>query len=152
MPLDSGGQERGHVYPVQCMRLIEQMPREQRALRERLNDRLGLPFDFQAAQRLALGRVEEQVAQSGGTNWCMLIDRLGAAKDGGAMRLEPVGDTLVQGGGQALSDWAQWIHVVWHHSDHTPPPDSVRRLPAWGRDAKQHFLVKLAPGRQGRGF
>ena len=68
------------------------------------------------------------------------------------MRLEPVGDTLVQGGGQALSDWAQWIHVVWHHSDHTPPPHSVRRLPAWGGDAKQHFLVELAPGRQGRGF
>ena len=66
------------------------------------------------------------------------------------MRLEPVGDTLAKGGGQALTDWAQWIHVVWHHSDHTPPPPSVQRLPAWGGDAKQHFLVELAPGRQGR--
>ena len=39
--------------------LIEQTPRDQCALRERLKDRLGLHFDFQAAQRLALGRVHE---------------------------------------------------------------------------------------------
>ena len=47
MPLDSGGQERGHVYPVQCeylKLLIEQTPRDQCALRERLKDRLGLHF------------------------------------------------------------------------------------------------------------
>ena len=71
--------------------------------------------------------------------WCTLVHahrQDGSGKDSGAMRLEPVGDTLVQGGGQALSDWAQWIHVVWHHSDYTPPPHSVRRLPAWGGDAK----------------
>ena len=56
--------------------LIEQTPRDQCALRERLKYRLGLHFDFQAAQRLALGRVEEEAAQSGGAHWCMLIDKM----------------------------------------------------------------------------
>ena len=60
--------------------LIEQTPRDQCALRERLKDRLGLHFDFQAAQRLALGRVEEQAAQSGGAHWCMLIDKMDQRK------------------------------------------------------------------------
>ena len=60
--------------------LIEQTPRDQYALRERLKDRLGLHFDFQAAQRLALGRVEEQAAQSGGAHWCMLIDKMDQRK------------------------------------------------------------------------
>ena len=60
--------------------LIEQTPRDQCALRERLKDRLGLHFDFQAAQRLALGRVEEEVAQSGGAHWCMLIDKMDQRK------------------------------------------------------------------------
>jgi hypothetical protein len=60
--------------------LIEQTPRDQCALRERLKDRLGLHFDFHAAQRLALGRVEEEVAQSGGAHWCMLIDKMDQRK------------------------------------------------------------------------
>ena len=132
--------------------LVEQTPRDQCALRERFKDRLGLHFDFQAAQRLALGRVEEEVCPE---RWRTLVHahrQDGSAKDSGAMRLEPVGDTLVQVGGQALSDWAQWTHVVWHHSDHTPPPHNVRRLPTWGGDAKHNFLVEFAPGRQGRMF
>ena len=53
--------------------LIEQTPRDQCALRERLKDRGGLHFDFQSAQRLALGKVEEQAAQSSGAHWCMLL-------------------------------------------------------------------------------
>ena len=56
--------------------LIEQTPRDQCALRERLKGRLGLHFDFQTAQRLALGRVEEHLAQSGGAHWCMLTDKM----------------------------------------------------------------------------
>ena len=56
--------------------LIEQTPRVQCALCERLKDRLGLHVDFQAAQRLALNRVVEEAAQSGGAHWCMLIDKM----------------------------------------------------------------------------
>ena len=64
-----------------CLKLlIEQTPRDQCALRERLKYRSGLHFDFQAAQRLALGRVEEQVAQSGGAHWCMLTDNMDQRK------------------------------------------------------------------------
>ena len=40
-----------------------------------MKDRLGLHVDFQATQRLALGKVEEQAAQSGGAHWCLLIDK-----------------------------------------------------------------------------
>ena len=60
--------------------LIEQTPREQHVLRESLKDRLGQHFDFQAAQRLAHGRVEEDAAQSGGSHWCMLIDKMDQRK------------------------------------------------------------------------
>ena len=44
--------------------LIEQTPRDEHDLREFLKDRLGQHFDFQAAQRLAHGRVEEHAAQN----------------------------------------------------------------------------------------
>ena len=131
--------------------LIEQTPRDQCALPERFDIPLGSAFRL--SSNSAIG-----TRQGGGAScpkrWCAVVRahrQYGSAQDSGAMRLEPVGDTLVQGGGQALSERAQWIHVVWHHSDHTPPPRSVRRLPAWGGDAKQHFLVELAPGLQGRG-
>ena len=60
--------------------MIEQTPREQNALRECLKDRLGQHFDFQAAQRLAHGRVEEHASQSGGTHWCTLIDKMDQRK------------------------------------------------------------------------
>ena len=60
--------------------LIEQCPREEHNLREFLKDRLGQHFDFQAAQRLAHGRVEEEAAQSAGEHWFMLIDKMDQRK------------------------------------------------------------------------
>ena len=60
--------------------LIEQCPREEHDLREFLKDRLGRHFDFQAAQRLAHGRVEEEAAQSAGEHWLMLIDKMDQRK------------------------------------------------------------------------
>ena len=47
---------------------------------ERLKVRLGLQFEIQAAQLLALGRVEEQAAQSSGAHWCMLVDKMDQRK------------------------------------------------------------------------
>ena len=65
-------------------------------LRERLQYRLGLHFDF--SSNSAIG-----TRQGGGggcpERWCALVHahrQDGSAKDNGAMRLEPVGDTLVQ--------------------------------------------------------
>ena len=60
--------------------LIEQTPREQESLRNVLRERLGQHFDFQAAQRLAHGRVEEECAQSGGRKWLMIIDKMDQKK------------------------------------------------------------------------
>ena len=60
--------------------LIEQCPREEHDLREFLKYRLGRHFDFQAAQRLAHGRVEEDAAQSAGEHWLMLIDKMDQRK------------------------------------------------------------------------
>ena len=60
--------------------LIEQTSRDQHDLREFLKDRLGQHFDFQAAQRLAHGRVEEHAAQSAGEHWFMLIDKMDQRK------------------------------------------------------------------------
>ena len=60
--------------------LIEQCPREEHDLREFLKDRLGQHFDFQAAQRLAHGRVEEEAAQSAGEHWFVLIDKMDQRK------------------------------------------------------------------------
>ena len=60
--------------------LIEQCPREEHDLHEFLKDCLGKHFDFQAAQRLAHGRVEEEAAQSGGEHWLMLIDKMDQRK------------------------------------------------------------------------
>ena len=76
-----GLQEREHVYSMQRVRLlIEQTPREQESLRNVLRERLGQHFDFQAAQRLAHGRVEEECAQSGGRKWLMIIDKMDQKK------------------------------------------------------------------------
>ena len=60
--------------------LIAQTPRDQEVLREALKGRLGAHFQFQADQRLAMGRVEEQCAQSGGARWLMLIDKMDQTK------------------------------------------------------------------------
>ena len=60
--------------------IIEQCPREEHDLREFLKDRLGQHFDFQAAQRLAHGRVEEEAVQSSGEHWFMLIDKMDQRK------------------------------------------------------------------------
>ena len=60
--------------------LIEQCPREEDDLREFLKDRLGQHFDFQAAQRLAHGRLEEDAAQSAGEHWFVLIDKMDQRK------------------------------------------------------------------------
>ena len=60
--------------------LIEQCPREEHDLREFLKDRLGQHFDFQAAQRLAHDRVEEEAVQSSGEHWFVLIDKMDQRK------------------------------------------------------------------------
>ena len=60
--------------------LIEQCPREEHDIREFLKDRLGCHFDFQAAQRLAHGRVEEEAVQSAGEHWLTLIDKMDQRK------------------------------------------------------------------------
>ena len=60
--------------------LIEQCPREEHDLREFLKDRLGRHFDFQAAQRLAHGRVEEEAAQSSGERWLTLTEKMDQRK------------------------------------------------------------------------
>ena len=56
--------------------LIDQTPRDQESLRQALQTRLGDHFAFQAAQRLAHARVEEECEQSGGQKWIMLIDAM----------------------------------------------------------------------------
>ncbi len=60
--------------------LVEQCPREQDSLRNALKDRLGSHFQFQSAQRLAQGRLEEQCQQSGGAQWFMKIDKMDQKK------------------------------------------------------------------------
>ena len=60
--------------------LIDQIPRDQEALRCALLARLGDHYEFQAAQRLAHGRLEELCAQSGGLKWFMLIDKMDQSK------------------------------------------------------------------------
>lgn len=56
--------------------LKEQTPRDQEVFRAAVDTRLGLHFEFQAAQRLAHARVEEECAQSGGQKWLMVIDKM----------------------------------------------------------------------------
>lgn len=60
--------------------LIEQTPRDQESLRTALRSRLGAHFQFQAAQRLAQGRLEEEAQQSQGRIWFMKIDKMDQKK------------------------------------------------------------------------
>ena len=60
--------------------LIDQTPRNQPTLRDALRSRLGAHFQFQAAQRLAQGRLEEECAQSAGRKWFMKIDKMDQQK------------------------------------------------------------------------
>ena len=60
--------------------LIDQTPRDQAPLRDALRARLGAHFQFQAAQRLAQGRQEEECAQSEGKTWLMKIDKMNQKK------------------------------------------------------------------------
>ena len=60
--------------------LIDQTPRDQEFLRSALKTRLGAHFDFQAAQRLSHGRIEEECEQRGGPKWFMLIDKMDQKK------------------------------------------------------------------------
>ena len=60
--------------------LIDQTPREQVALRGALQTRLGDHYEFQAAQRFADNRLEEECANSGGAKWFMLIDKMDQQK------------------------------------------------------------------------
>ena len=60
--------------------LIDQTPRDQVHLRSALQARLGDHYDFQAAQRLAELRLEEECAHSGGRKWFMLIDKMDQQK------------------------------------------------------------------------
>ena len=56
--------------------MIDQTPRTQKDILDALMTRLGNHFDFQSAQRLAIGRIEELCAQSNGKWWLMLIDKM----------------------------------------------------------------------------
>ena len=58
------------------LRLVEQTPRDQGKLREALLARLGAHFQFQGAQRLAQGLLEEEADQSQGRKWFMKIDKM----------------------------------------------------------------------------
>ena len=58
---------------------IDQAPRGSDTL-VLLKQRLGVHFQFQAAQRLCQDRVEEACAQSGGDMWMMKIDRMDHTK------------------------------------------------------------------------
>ena len=60
--------------------LIDQTPRDQVHLRSALQARLGDHYDFQAAQRLAELRLEEECVHSGGRKWFMLIDKMDQQK------------------------------------------------------------------------
>ena len=60
--------------------LIDQTPRDQEYLRQALQTRLGDHFEFQAAQRLSHGVIEEFCVQSGGLEWLMLIDKMDQKK------------------------------------------------------------------------
>ena len=60
--------------------LIDQTPRDQESMRQALKNRLGSHFDFQAAQRMAHNRIEEECEQSGGQKWFMLIDKMDQKK------------------------------------------------------------------------
>ena len=60
--------------------LIDQTPRDQEYLRQALQTRLGDHFEFQAAQRLSHGVIEESCAQRGGLEWLMLIDKMDQKK------------------------------------------------------------------------
>lgn len=60
--------------------LKEQTPKDQEKLRAAIEARLGRHFEFQAAQRLAHARVEEDCAQSGGQKWLMIIDKMDQKK------------------------------------------------------------------------
>ena len=60
--------------------LIDQTPRDHARLRQALQTRLGEHFAFQAAQRLAHARLEEECDQSGGQKWMMLIDKMDQKK------------------------------------------------------------------------
>ena len=60
--------------------LVDQTYCGQESLRGALQARLGVGggghYEFQAAQRLAVGRVAELCAQSGGAKWLMLIEKI----------------------------------------------------------------------------
>ncbi len=60
--------------------LIDQTPRDQEPMRCALQARLGDHYEFQAAQRLAHSRLEEDCAHSGGAKWFMLIDKMDQTK------------------------------------------------------------------------
>ena len=60
--------------------LKEQTPKDQEKLRAAIEARLGRHFEFQAAQRLAHARVEEDCAQSGGQKWLMISDKMDQKK------------------------------------------------------------------------
>ena len=60
--------------------LIDQTPRDQVALRAALQARLGDHYEFQAAQRLAENRLEEECAHSCGRRWFFLIDKMDQQK------------------------------------------------------------------------
>ena len=103
-------------------------------------------FEFQAAQRLAHARVEEEAAQSGGSHWFMLIDKMDQRKTVvpsvwsrlGTPLFKEVDRRLVTG--LILPIWFgvdQATHIVRTFFD-----DSQR---VFG-NAEQHALARLAPG------
>ena len=56
--------------------MLDQCPRALTEVSEKLRARLGKHFQFQGAQRVAMGRLEELADQSDGRVWLMLIDKM----------------------------------------------------------------------------
>ena len=82
------------AWPVRL--LVDQIPRDQEALRGVLQARLGAHYEIQAAQRSTLGRVEEPCAQSGGATWLMLISQMDQATTVCPSKWNPLATRLFQ--------------------------------------------------------
>ena len=61
-------------------RQVDLTSRQDGQLLAALKARLGRHFEFQAAQRLAVDRIEEICRQSGSKKWCCLIDKMDQSK------------------------------------------------------------------------
>ena len=77
-----------------------------------LQARLGDHYEFQAAQRLAIGRLEELCAQRGGAKWLMLIDQMDQAKTVRPAIWSQLATNMLQDKAKIFDHGLDWIHVV----------------------------------------